>query len=101
MRPSRRYRDPLSTSKIREAAGSRLVKKYLTLVTNITCGMRGRFIIVEGGAEPGGPMKTLSLALGLTLLSGAFAQPPQQGVIPMPQAESSDSKKLGSVEGRV
>ena len=38
-------------------------------------------------------MKTLSLALGLTLLSGAFAQPPQQ-------AEPPDAKKLGSLEGR-
>jgi hypothetical protein len=38
-------------------------------------------------------MKTLSLFLGLTLLSGAFAQ--------QPRAESPEPKNLGSVEGRV
>src|SRR5260370_34069404 len=31
MRPSNRYREPLSISRIRETSGCRLVKKYLTL----------------------------------------------------------------------
>src|ERR1700681_4407276 len=39
MMPSRRPRDPLSTRSIRETWGSRIVKKYLTAVTNITRGV--------------------------------------------------------------